>query len=65
MDEMVGPCGKAIFRSEGSIKKLMRSRNRHGQGKGFRAGRYYCKVCLGWHITNRDKSRGSTGRSNY
>lgn len=61
MSDRRGVCGKAVFESQAAIKKLMRGRNRHGQGKSFRVGSYFCKDCPGWHITNRDKSRGMTG----
>lgn len=47
-----GGCGKAVYRSHGAAKAVMRSLQRHGKGQSYR-GRlhpYVCKVCRAWHV---------------
>lgn len=45
-----GPCGKRNFRS----KQAARDATRHVH---HRLRVYFCRLCGGWHVTNRDKPR--------
>lgn len=54
-----GACssGRRRFTSEHAARNSIRNTR-----ASWRAGAYVCRDCGGWHLTNRDKSRGMTGR---